>query len=78
MGRVLGGQIPEITILLKNNKNMKKIIKSLGKIPTIYWGLGMIVGNVIMASFNNITGIIVFNSVGIVLGVLGIVSRHVK
>ena len=57
---------------------MKNILKKLGQIPTIYWALSVILGNVIFAMINNIPLIIIGNSVLLVIGLLGIVARFIK
>lgn len=57
---------------------MKKIINIFGKIPTLYWGLGMIAGNVVVATISHIPTIIWFNAIGLVIGGLGILSRKIK
>ena len=54
---------------------MKKIIKFIGKLPTLYWGLGMIAGNVVVATISHIPTIIWFNAIGVFIGLLGMVSK---
>lgn len=57
---------------------MKNIIKKLGQIPTIYWALAVILGNVGFAIINSVPLIIIGNGVLLSLGLLGIFSRHIK
>jgi hypothetical protein len=57
---------------------MKKIIKALGNIPTLGWGLGVILGNVITVMFNNVPAILTFNAIALVVLLLGIFGRKIK
>lgn len=57
---------------------MKKIIKVLGNIPTLGWGLGVILGNIITVMFNNVPAILTFNAIAVVVLLLGIFGRKIK
>lgn len=57
---------------------MKNLIKKFGQIPTLLYGLAMVVANIGLVMAGMIDAIIPVSAIIIGVGVLGVLSRYVK